>query len=138
MTLLIATGRYFDRKLIERSELAPVSVTVGQPKFPLGYELAGHVGMLAPYGLLKIEEIGAFRDAYFERLERYGPAKVKRVLAAIAHSEGRKGVVLLCFEDLTKPDEWCHRRVFAEWWLAETGDQVLELHDLLPDADEAA
>jgi hypothetical protein len=34
---------------------------------------------------------------------------------------------LLCFEDLTKPGLWCHRRPFANWWLENTGEVVPEL-----------
>lgn len=38
-----------------------------------------------------------------------------------------KDIVLLCFEDLTKPGEWCHRCVFAEWWQNKTGQKINEL-----------
>ena len=36
-------------------------------------------------------------------------------------------LVLLCYEDLTKPGLRCHRRLFANWWCENTGDVVPEL-----------
>lgn len=41
-----------------------------------------------------------------------------------------KALVFLCFEDLTKDGEWCHRRMFAEWWQRKTGMKVEELMPL--------
>jgi hypothetical protein len=46
---------------------------------------------------------------------------------AFAKGHDAKGVVLLCFEDLSKPGEWCHRRAFATWWEEQTGEKVEEL-----------
>ena len=66
--LVIATAGYFERELIVASGLAPVQTSVGAPRFPLGYELAAAVGMLAPYGLLEIEERAEFERLYLERL----------------------------------------------------------------------
>ncbi|NBJ88141.1 YopX family protein [Acutalibacter sp. 1XD8-36] len=45
-----------------------------------------------------------------------------------------KDVVLLCYEDIRKgPDDWCHRRTFADWWLKNTGEALPELFDPTPD-----
>ena len=46
--LELATSRYAAAQLIQPSGLAPVAISLGLPKFPLGYELAGHVLELAP------------------------------------------------------------------------------------------
>jgi hypothetical protein len=35
-------------------------------------------------------------------------------------------VLLLCYEDVLAGD-WCHRKVFAEWWQEQTGQVVEEL-----------
>lgn len=123
----IATSRYRARELIVASGLAPVRTTVGNPRFALGYELAGACGMIAPYGLLKVTDREEFTRRYRERLERSGWRKIGNALTAIAREQGAPGVVLLCFEDVTKPGEWCHRRIFAEWWQEQTGQVVLEL-----------
>lgn len=43
-----------------------------------------------------------------------------------------KDVVLCCYEDVRKPNEWCHRLVFAEWWYEKTGEKIEELPDPSP------
>ncbi|MDR2170525.1 MAG: hypothetical protein LBP59_10320 [Planctomycetaceae bacterium] len=40
-----------------------------------------------------------------------------------------KPVVLLCYEDVSKVGQWCHRRMFAEWWENKTGEIIEELSD---------
>lgn len=40
------------------------------------------------------------------------------------------GIVLLCYEDLRKPDVWCHRQLLAEWIEERFGIQVPELPEL--------
>lgn len=47
-TLTVATSRYSASQKVVESGLAPVRTTSGAPRFRLGYELAGDVGMLAP------------------------------------------------------------------------------------------
>ena len=43
-----------------------------------------------------------------------------------------KDVVLCCYEDVREPNEWCHRLVFAEWWLKNTGERIEELPNPAP------
>ena len=45
-----------------------------------------------------------------------------------ARSEGKE-LVLLCFEDIRIPSDWCHRTVFAQWWAEKTGEIIEELYD---------
>lgn len=123
----IATSRYAARDLILASGLAPVATSVGLPKFATGYQIADHAKLLAPYGLLDIDDEDEFTRRYVERLERYGAHKILGVLAGIARREQTRGVALLCWEDLTKPDAWCHRRVLADWIEQQTGQHVPEL-----------
>ena len=40
--------------------------------------------------------------------------------------------MLLCYEDVRIPEDWCHRTVFAEWWAENTGEEIRELPDLMP------
>ncbi len=128
--LRVYTARYFDKALIEESGAAPLGSTVGPPRFGVGYELAGSVGMVTPYGSFKIEDPAEFRRVYRQRLGHFGVDKIKRVLEAFAAGHDTDSVVLLCF---CKLDEGavCHRRVFAEWWREQTGDHVDELRDVL-------
>ena len=45
-----------------------------------------------------------------------------------AQAEGKK-LVLLCYEDVRVPEDWCHRTVFAEWWAEHVGEAIEELPD---------
>jgi hypothetical protein len=124
--LKIATSRYQAADRIARSGLVPVGTTVGNPRFKLGYVLAGRCGLIAPYGLFgKGLSESEFRDGYVARLEKSGVAAIRERLIEIA-GEDAPGVVLLCFEDV-HAGEFCHRTVFAEWWEARTGEHVPEL-----------
>jgi hypothetical protein len=125
--LAIATGRYFDRVAILESGLAPVGITVAPPRYRLGFELVANVGMLAPYELLGVVDREEFEARYRERLDRFGAEKILRVLEALAAGSEANGVCLLCFEDLTKPGEWCHRRIAAAWLEEQAGMKIPEL-----------
>lgn len=125
--LTIATSRYQASSSIVASGLAAVATSVGIPRWELGYRLADHAKLLAPYGLLDVEDEAEFTARYLERLERYGVRKILAVLAGIARREETHGAVLLCWEDLTKPGAWCHRRTFALWIEKQTGQHVPEL-----------
>lgn len=127
-TTQVATARYFDKDVIAESGLTPVGSTVGVPKFSPGYLIAAHLSPFAPFGIFgKGVPEDEFRDLYFERLNSFGPRKLSNLLDTIAHTFESKGVVLLCYCKLE--EGFCHRRMFAEWWEEETGDQVVELRE---------
>lgn len=116
----LATGRY-----------TVVGVTRGKPKFPLKYELAGNIIEIAPPGYLFNEyDRGRFTPRYFQHMDRQGARKIAHILAQ--YERLGKDVVLCCFEDVRKPNEWCHRLVFAEWWRSRTGEDIPELPDPSP------
>jgi hypothetical protein len=117
----LATSRFHARELIDISELAPVSIAVGQPKWPLGYELAGRVDRLCPWGLLGADD---WAERYQRRLEHLDPKLVVHELEGLAAAHSRPGVVLLCWEPAGEP---CHRRIVAEWFEQELGIEVPEL-----------
>jgi hypothetical protein len=126
--LELATSRYYHKALIEDSGLAPVGTTVGFPKFPLGYHLEGICPLIAPKGVFgKDLPEDEFRLAYTNRLNANGSEHIEKLLRAIADAGHHPGCVLLCFCDLTQPDVFCHRRMFAEWWEEQTGRAVPEL-----------
>lgn len=114
--LIIATSRYQNAAGILASGLAPVGVTRGNPRFRLGYSLAGSLSTLGATGpLAKIDDEAEFTPLYRARLDRTGIGWVRENLALIAERAGAPGVVLLCYEDLSRPDLWCHRRILARW-----------------------
>jgi hypothetical protein len=57
---------------------------------------------------------------------------VLRDLRRISDAHGGQDLVLLRYEDVRKPEEWCHRQVLAEWLLARAGLAVAELVDPAP------
>ena len=83
---------------------------------------------LAPYGhLFHSDDREEFTAAYFEKLDRIGVKAAMERLEEISQTHGGRDLAVLCYEDLRKPGEWCHRKVFAEWWLRESGEVIEEL-----------
>ena len=124
--LTIATSRYSARDLIVASGLAPVRITLGAPKFPLGYQLAGEVPELAPSPRIFRLEWERFAPAYLRQLDRVDWLAVEEQLCSIAAAAGSLGCVWLCFENVLR-GEFCHRRLAARHWEAQTGYLVPEL-----------
>jgi len=123
----IWTSRFHNRALRERPDLVKVAITVGKPRWPVGFQFV-ELNWLAPYGnLFRIDDRSKFTVAYFQKMDRIGAKAISKRFQEISETNGGKDLVLLCYENLTKPDEWCHRQVFAEWWLRETGEIIEEL-----------
>lgn len=105
----------------------PVRTTVGAPRFVLDYQLAVEAALIKPtYPMLRLDE-RPYRAAYEARLNATGVDAIRAELAAIAAEAGQDRLVLLCFCDLSRPDAWCHRRMFADWWRRHTAEEVPEL-----------
>ena len=121
MTVDLATGRYASFR--PEWGLA-VGITVGRPKFPLGYTIAAEINELKPTGLLHITDNAEFDRRFRARLDRIGVDALARRFEAIGARHGGERLVFLCFE---KPGEHCHRRTWAEWWTERTGQPVPEL-----------
>jgi hypothetical protein len=79
---------------------------------------------LAPWGLRGIADHVEFAKSYRGRLDAFGVETLAIRFAEISRAHHDRGLVLLCFEPA---GAFCHRRVFAEWWLQRTGQQVPEL-----------
>ncbi|MBM9505290.1 DUF488 family protein [Actinacidiphila acididurans] len=105
-------------------------ITRGAPRFKLPYPLAHSVRELAPRGDYFDKPRPEFTAAYRADLDHLGSQTVAELLRAIADASGDHRLVLLCFEDLADPAQWCHRRIFAAWWKDTTGDDVRELGPL--------
>ena len=133
---MIYTSRYTNPELKSGKYLA-VRISLGTPKWPLGYQIGGEFPDLMPFGLLnKFDTQAQFEAAYFERLNQKGVERIRRQLQGFERSG--KDVVLLCYEDIRKgPDDWCHRRSFAKWWERKTGKVIPELYDPTPDPSKA-
>jgi len=124
MKALFFTSRY--QSVIPRQwEGVSARISYGRPRWKLQYELAV-VPSLVPTkqmvfgGISELE----YRIDYREQLLDHGTRKIEREIEAVA--QGRP-VVLLCFCDMSRPNAFCHRRVFADWWKQQTGQDVREL-----------
>ena len=116
---------------IDPEKHTPVRISAGNPRYPLPYVVKDKAAILAPpYRILKLNDQEEYRRIYFEQLDGHGVRKIYSVLKSLA--EPGKEIVLLCFEDIRKPGQWCHRRMFAEWWEAKTGRKVEELEEAEP------
>jgi hypothetical protein len=108
----------------------PVRITYGAPRFKLDYNLRHKIGELAPDGhMLKINDRDRFQLLYTRKLDELGVDRAVHLLRGILLTEradpGTR-LVLLCFDDLTKPGMWCHRTMVATWWTFRTGEAVPE------------
>lgn len=106
----------------------PVRISNGRPKYALAYSLVYKVPALFPaWSLVRGASRERFRREYFAALDAVGVEALREVFEAIAKEAGDDRLVLLCFENLTKPGVWCHRELFAEWWQERTGEVVEEV-----------
>jgi hypothetical protein len=124
-----ATSRY-QNKALRESGFAPVGITRGYPRFRLGYKLFAYERSLAPTALqFQMDDRAEFTASFLEVLD----SNSGRVMATINHhaaeaqEQGYRGLVLLCYEDVFKPGQWCHRQVLAEWLNTRHGLIVGEL-----------
>lgn len=118
----------------------PVRTSNGTPKrlsYPLVYALpvtfpewrfvaAAKKGTLDAAGFssryrTQLNSIGV--EEIREKAEGIRAAAVNTLPGVTAESP----LVLLCFDVLKGPDAFCHRRMFAEFWESETGEEVPEL-----------
>ena len=127
---MIYTSR-FPNKELSSGKYTVVGIVRGLPKFPLKYELAGNIIDIAPPGwLFNVNEREAFSVPYMAHLDHIGVARIEAQLKK--YRVMGKDIVLCCYEDVRKPGEWCHRQVFASWWLKRTGEAIPELKDSSP------
>ena len=139
--MAILTSRYGNKELRNHGYY-PVGISIGKPRFKTGYEIREQCYALAPKGYMLKMEYEPYREAYFQKLEEIGTDKIIGIVQRMderAQEEG-KTLVLLCYEDLRKPDQWCHRTLFAEWWQKMTGEVINELEeaDVKPQKAETA
>jgi hypothetical protein len=78
-----------------------------------------------PVGLLDVTDQQDFRRRYRHRLHTKTPKLLRELEEMVAGYD--QPLVLLCYEDLSKPDSWCHRTVLGQWINEKTGAEVREL-----------
>lgn len=109
------------------SFVLPVRISIGKPRFIPGADEFPAIHELMPYGILGVDDQADFTKRFRHRLHRKTPQVIQERFDHLhARYDGRP-LVLLCYEDLTKVDQWCHRTIFREWWRDKTGAII---HDL--------
>ncbi|MFI0827254.1 hypothetical protein ACH4Q7_22675 [Streptomyces roseolus] len=108
----------------------PIRTTAGGVRFPLGYQIGGHARLITPpWELVKANlAADAYEFHYRRQLNEAGPDLIRQELIAIAGAwDLDVPAVLLCFDRLDHPGQWCHRTMFARWWTEVTNEDVPEL-----------
>ena len=123
----LATSRYQSRDLVLESKMTPIRITVGGPRFSLGYTLAGNIAELAPTRPMFQLTKENFELAYRLKLDDVGVPAIAAKFRSLDRQHGSKGLVLLCFDDVVSGEDWCHRTMFSQWWEKETGQEIPEL-----------
>jgi hypothetical protein len=104
----------------------PVRITLGKPRFRVGYEY-DEIRSLAPTPtIFRIEDDAEFEAAYLRHLDGLGVDRIGAALTGLSDRHGGRRLVLLCYEDVLA-GQLCHRRMFARWWESKTGEIVPEL-----------
>jgi hypothetical protein len=119
----LATSRYQAKDLIVASGLVSVGISIGRPRFPLGYTVV-YLREAAPWGLKRITDNDEFRDRYLARLDAIGIEGFQRCFTEISEAHDARGLCFLCFEPV---GVFCHRHLFAGWLERQTGQRVREL-----------
>ncbi len=82
------------------------------------------------------EDRSEFEASYVGQLKRLGAERIIEDLARIA---GDRAAVMLCWERLADPNEWCHRRALASWLQGQVGVVIPELEPgMLPQREDVA
>lgn len=116
---------------------AAVKTSLGSPRFQLAkIPMIGNVWEITPRKEYLKAPADIFRAEYFRQLDRYGVKQMLMRFRALAE-KGDEKLVLLCFERLNKGD-WCHRQLFAGWWLEQTGEVIPELGAPPPQYEQGA
>ena len=124
---MLYTSRFQNPEL-KSGNYTAVRISLGAPRWRIGYTINGSIRELMPAGLRDVGDVVKFSPLYYERLDSFGVENIEKQLRY--YESFGKPVVLLCFEDVRKGgDNWCHRLVFAKWWKARTGEDIPELKD---------
>lgn len=110
--------------LLRDAEATFVGISRGVPRrrLPFRYKV---LRSLAPSRkAFDLNDPNEFAGEYRAQLETLGPNRIADDLRRVS---GGRPAVLLCWEDLDKPGQWCHRRFLAEWLRDRLGVEVLEL-----------
>jgi hypothetical protein len=127
------TSHWRNQDLVHRNDLVAVGISRGVPRGELAkrlpYRYKRLVGLAPPSGLFERWKAGTigpdeYTRVYHAYLDSLGPEEVIGQLEKKSAENEEKPLVLLCW---CSPGEFCHRRIWADWYLEKTGQEVPEL-----------
>ena len=131
--MAIWTSRYSNKEL-QNGKYYSVGISLGRPKFNINYRIQEQCYDLAPARWMWGKELEDFKRMYFSKLDAMGVDKVQDILQKLHNDAKANGqdLVLLCFEDVRDPKDWCHRTMLAEWVKKRIGWDIKELPNPQP------
>ena len=129
--MAIFTSRFSNPEL-KTGKYYTVGITLGKPRFSLGYVENDHCYALAPDKSMWGKTHEEFTRLYEGKLNRMGTAGVKRFIDSFVNRATGRDVVMLCYEDVRDPEQFCHRTTLADWLNRYVGMDIKELPDPTP------
>ncbi len=131
----LLTSYWQNQELANLQDVVPVGISRGVPRGELAkrlpYRYKRLVGLAPPSKLFERWKAGTvgqdeYTRVYRDHLDSLGPEEVVGQLEKkrAEGGAGGKPLVLLCW---CSPGEFCHRRVWADWYRSKTGQVVPEL-----------
>jgi catechol 2,3-dioxygenase-like lactoylglutathione lyase family enzyme len=114
----------------------PIRITLYPPRWPLTFDIPPRcfIAPLAPARSYFKAPDEVFIEKYLEQLDGKGPKFFQTRIEELLIEYEKETAVLLCYEKLSK-GKWCHRTLFADYWLGKTGEEVPELGSPPPGAE---
>ncbi len=117
------TSHWRNRELAEL-KCQPLGISRGTPRRSPGFRYKLLRSLAPDNRVWAQEDRDAFEAAYLDQLDALA---AETILADLQRIAGDHPAVLLCWEMLAEPDEWCHRRLLACYIEEQTGIEVPEL-----------
>ena len=122
------TSYYAAAAKLDRKAFFLVRTSLGSPRF---LKCDCSLPAMTPESeFLDLEE-GSYKRKYVAMLNRIGVPAFKKHFQELKKAAKGREVVLLCFESLSAENvadgQFCHRRIFADWWKKQTGETIEEI-----------
>jgi hypothetical protein len=115
---------YWQSPVLKDVDAQMVAISRGKPRWKLPFRYRVLAELAPDNHTWAQEDQEAFTASYLRQLEELG---TEAILARLERLSGGLPVVALCWEDLSKPGQWCHRSLLASWLELKTGLVAPEL-----------
>ena len=127
----IYTGPFWHSRvkdLVLKGDAIAVAITLYYPRRSYGYPIAAQITGLAPNKyIFNIEDKEQFRTPFRYLLHQRWPLAKDR-LEKLSEAHPGKAIILLCYDPLGQPGQWCHRQLVAEFITEQLGVPVKEIN----------